>query len=236
MKLRMHPEILNLALKTIGAILLLLTAIHSLRWMTTDDRRDYLDKLLKTLPDAPAFQQWLTTSGELPPDFDALPRMNYLPDPLRFLDGRPVRTADDRNTRREEIHKLFEQYALGTFPPHPKLDRAVEIDETPGPGYRTRHVRLEFGPESKGTMRVELLIPDGPGPFPVFMGPTGPGLGPEQALRRKYLCPVYAGSDGQDDADALAALYPKSISPCYPAGPGPEPWSSIISKPSRKPT
>ena len=82
-------------LKNFGAMLLLLTAIHPLWSMTTDERRDYLDKLLKTLPDAPAFRQWLTTSGELPPDFDALPRMNYLPDPLRFLDGRPVRTADE---------------------------------------------------------------------------------------------------------------------------------------------
>ena len=53
-------------------------------------RREYLDKLLQTLPDAPAFGQWIKTSGELPPDFDALPRMNDLPDPLCFLDGRPV--------------------------------------------------------------------------------------------------------------------------------------------------
>jgi pimeloyl-ACP methyl ester carboxylesterase len=196
-------------LKSFGAMLVLLTAIHPLWSMTTDERRDYLDKLLKTLPDAPAFKQWLTASGELPPDFDALPRMNYLPDPLRFLDGRPVRTADEWKARKEEIHKLFEQYALGTFPPHPKLDRAVQIDETPGPGYRIRHVRLEFGPESKGTMRVELLIPDGPGPFPVFMGPTWARPWAQQALRRKYLCAIYAGSDGQDDADALAALYPK---------------------------
>ncbi|MGA2798148.1 MAG: hypothetical protein ABSE63_11240, partial [Thermoguttaceae bacterium] len=196
-------------LKSFGAMLLLLTAIHPLWSMSDDERREYLDKLLKTLPDAPAFQQWLTASGELPPDFDALPRMNYLPDPLRFLDGRPVLTADEWKTRREEIHKLFQQYALGTFPPHPKLDRAVEIDETPGPGYRIRHVRLEFGPESKGTMRVELLIPDGPGPFPVFMGPTWARPWAQQALRRKYLCAIYAGSDGQDDADALAALYPK---------------------------
>ena len=116
-------------------------------------------------------------------------------------------------TRREEIKKLFEQYALGTFPPHPKLDRAVLIDETPGPGYRIRHVRLEFGPESKGTMRVELLIPDqhrdGPvRPVAVLMGPTWIRPWAQQALRRKYLCAIYAGSDGQDDADALAALYP----------------------------
>ena len=59
-------------------------AIHPLRSMDADQRRDYLDKLLKTLPDAPAFTQWLKTSGEFPPDFDALPRMDHLPDPLRF--------------------------------------------------------------------------------------------------------------------------------------------------------
>jgi len=208
-KFRTHLEMSRRTLKSISAMLVLLTAIHPLWSMTVEERREYLDKLLKTLPDAPAFRQWVSAGDEMPPDFDALPRMNYLPDPLCFLDGRPVRTAEQWKARREEIHKLFEQYALGTFPPHPKLQRVVPIDETPGPGYRVRHVRLEFGPQSRGTMRVELFIPDGQEPFPVFMGPTWSRPWVQQALRRKYLCAIYAGSDGQDDADALAALYPK---------------------------
>ena len=195
--------------KIIGALLVLLTLVSPLWSMTPDQRREYLNKLLQTLPESTEFQKWLSTSGELPPDFDALPRSNSLPDPLCFLDGRQVRSQKQWEARKDEIKRLFQQYALGTFPPHPKLDRVVPVDETSGPGYRLRHVRLEFGPESKGTLRVELFIPDGPGPFPVFMGPTWTRPWAQQALRRKYLCAIYAGSDGQDDADALAALYPE---------------------------
>jgi hypothetical protein len=29
---------------------------------------------------------------EIPPDFDAFPKVNGLPDPLKFLDGKPVRS------------------------------------------------------------------------------------------------------------------------------------------------
>jgi pimeloyl-ACP methyl ester carboxylesterase len=177
--------------------------------MTPDERRDYLNQLLKTLPPAPAWQKWLESSGELPPDFDALPRMNSLPDPLRFLDGRLVRTTGEWDKRRDEIKSLFEKYALGTFPPHPKLDGATVVDETQGKGYRIRHVQLQFGPQSRGKLRVELLIPDGKGPFPVFMGPAGSRNWALMALRRGYLCALYAGSDNQDDAAALAELYPQ---------------------------
>ena len=72
--------------------LLCLTALPQVRAMTPDERRDYLAKLQTILPKVPSFQQWLDKTNELPPDFDALPRVNGLPDPLKFLDGRPVRT------------------------------------------------------------------------------------------------------------------------------------------------
>src|ERR1700689_5336607 len=93
--------------------------------MTEQERREYLDKLLKILPPAPQFQQWLDKTGELPPDFDALPRMNGLPAPLKFLDGKPVKNAADWKARRAEIWSLYQKYDLGTFPPKPKLDRTV---------------------------------------------------------------------------------------------------------------
>ncbi|HXB67583.1 MAG TPA: alpha/beta fold hydrolase [Candidatus Acidoferrales bacterium] len=175
--------------------------------MTMQERRQYLEKLLQILPDAPAFKQWLDKTGELPPDFDAFPKVNGLPDPLKFLDGKPVRTAADWKARRAEIRQLFEKYDVGSFPPKPKLDRAVVLDETPGNGYLVRNVRLEFGPESKGTMRVQVMIPDGRGPFPVLVSPNLAGWGPS-LLRRGYISCGYAGNDGMDDAAALAQLYP----------------------------
>src|SRR5579872_4573416 len=105
--------------------LLLLIAFPSLHALTPDERKQYLNKLQTIIPDVPSFRQWLDKTGEMPPDFDALPRVNGLPDPLKFLDGRPVRTPLEWKARRAEIRQLFEKYQLGTFPPRPKLDRAV---------------------------------------------------------------------------------------------------------------
>ena len=57
-----------------------------------------------------------------PPDFDALPKINGLPDPLQF----PYRwqnrccNAGDWKGRRAEIKQLFENYELGSLPPKPK--------------------------------------------------------------------------------------------------------------------
>ncbi len=175
--------------------------------MTEAERRQYLEKLQQILPDVPTFREWLQSSGELPPDFDALPRINSLPDPLRFVDGRPVHTPAEWRQRRAEIRQLYEKYDLGTFPPKPKLDRAVLLDETPGNGYLVRNVRLEFGPVSKGTMRVQVMIPQGKGPYPVLISPNLAGWSPS-LLRRGYISAGYAGNDFMDDAAALGALYP----------------------------
>ena len=41
-------------------------------------QREYLDNLLKILPEVPSWNQWLEESGELPPDFNSLPRNNKL--------------------------------------------------------------------------------------------------------------------------------------------------------------
>jgi pimeloyl-ACP methyl ester carboxylesterase len=175
--------------------------------MTPQERRDYLEKLLKVLPDVPSFKQWLDKTGELPPDFDALPRVNGLPDPLKFVDGKPVRTALEWKARRTEIRQLIEKYVVGTFPPKPKIDKVVVLDETPGNGYLIRNVRLEFGPGSKGTLRVQVMIPNSKGPFPVLISPNLAGWAPS-LLRRGYISAGYAGNDGMDDAAPLAQLYP----------------------------
>jgi pimeloyl-ACP methyl ester carboxylesterase len=192
----------------VGLTLALLALSRPAWTMTEAERRQYLEKLLETLPDVPSFNQWLQKTAELPPDFDALPKVNGLPDPLKFLDGRPVRTAAEWRLRRAEIRQLYEKYDIGTFPPKPKLDRVVALDETRGKGYTVRNVRLEYGPGSKGTTRVQVMIPDGKGPFPVLISPNLAGWGPS-LLRRGYISCGYAGNDGMDDEAALAGVYPE---------------------------
>src|SRR5213080_4901052 len=97
-------------------LLALLAIARSSPATTPEERRVYMQKLVQILPAVPSFSAWLQRTGELPPDFDALRKINGLPDPLRFLDGRVVNTAEDWTARRAEIYALEQKYDLGTFP------------------------------------------------------------------------------------------------------------------------
>ena len=170
-------------------------------------RREYLDKLLKILPEVPSWEKWLQSSGELPPDFEALPRINGLQDPLRFFDGRLVRTIADWQRRRAEIRKLFEKYAFGPIPPRPAIHKA-DVEDVKTEGYRTRNVVLHLGPEGQVTFSFTMMIPDGRGPFPVLMGPGR--VNNSVLLRRGYIGVSYPGSDFNDGTKALIEqLYPE---------------------------
>jgi dienelactone hydrolase len=182
-------------------ILVFLVFVSSLPAMTEQERRTYLDWMLTSLPPARAFNQWVKAAGELPPDFDALPRNNYMPDPLQFLNGKPVKTAADWAARRDEIRRLFEKYDIGSIPPAAKLDKVTLVEETKERGYFTRVVRLEYGPEGKASTQVTVRVPDGTGPFPVLIGGT-----PSSLLRRGYIACSYTGT--VDSPGNVAQIYP----------------------------
>ena len=194
----------RIAVLSIGIALLITT--HS-RGMTPEERRAYREQLVKILPSVPSFDQWLAKTDELPPDFDSMPRVNSLPDPLKFFDGRPVEKEKDWLERRDEILKSEEKWDIGSLPPKPKLDQVIALDETRGNGYVTRNVKLQFGPDDKGSIRVQVTIPDGDGPFPVLICPNLAGWGPA-LIRRGYISAGYAGNDFMDDAAGLSELYP----------------------------
>ena len=171
--------------------------------MTPVQRMNYRGQLLSILPDVPAFDDWVMRTDSLPPDFDALPKVNSLPIPLRFTDGRIVKTVDDWAERRAEIVSLFEQYEWGTFPPHPERT-AADVEKSAGEGYRTRRVTLHYGADGKTIVHVTLVLPDGVGPFPVLIGPglIGGMMGSSAPtlLRRGYIAASYAGNDSNDDS------------------------------------
>jgi cephalosporin-C deacetylase-like acetyl esterase len=206
--MRRRPQLLALlALLVSSAIALSFPA------MTPEQRKEYLDKFVQTVPPVPTFTAWLQRTGELPPDFDALPKINGLPDPLQFLDGRMVKKAADWTARRAEIYALEQKYDLGSFPPKPKLDNVVVLSENTANGQITRNLRLEFGPEQKATLRATITIPAGTGPFPVMISPSinapgAAGFG-GVALARGYIAAGFAGNDGQNDANAYIPLYPE---------------------------
>lgn len=202
-----------LTLKRISLGIICTGFLATTTWaMTPEERISYRAMLLVALPDVPSFDDWIRTTEELPPDFDTLPRRNALPDPLNFVNGKPVKTAADWKTRREEILQLYQKHVWGTLPPPLKLDHA-DVQESSAQGYRVRTVVLHVGPDGKGTMHLTLQIPEGAGPFPVVMGPgmIGDLAGPTTTIRRHgYVVASFAGSDANDDSAAIGKLYPDS--------------------------
>jgi len=173
----------------------------------TVQREQYLQKLAGILPAVPSWTEWQKRTGALPPDFNSLPKQNMLPDPLTFLDGRPVTTAARWEDRRKEISDLSQKYEWGKVPPHPTITRTEVIDEKHSGGYIVRNVKIIFGPKGQGSLRARVILPDGPGPMPVLINSDLQGWAPE-LIRRGYISAGYAGNDAMDDAAPLDKLYP----------------------------
>jgi dienelactone hydrolase len=171
--------------------------------LTEAERRAHVEWMLQALPAAPAWAEWQQRTRALPPDFDALPSANHLPDPLRFHDGRPVRLPGDWPARRQEIRTLFERHVIGTLPPKPRLERIVPVESVRHEGYSRRTVRLEYGPAGRITSEVTLTMPEGAGPFPVVIG-GGSWAG--ALIRRGYAACEFPAS--VDQVTNLPELYP----------------------------
>lgn len=86
--------------------------------------------------------------------------------PLKFDDGRTVRTAAEWAERRKEILRYWHE-RLGPWPPlieKPKLEDLVQERRE---NFIQRRVRLEIAPGR--TTEGYLLVPDGQGPFPAVL-------------------------------------------------------------------
>lgn len=212
-----------------GWVLLVLAGTAVLAQDVAERRRESLDILLKNLiPSRPpgngrvsalenSWEDWLKRTGELPPDFDSMPSIPALPDPLVLGEqgkGIPVTSPELWKRQRQWIRSQFEHWVFGKMPPAPDNLRAV-VTATRREGTVTvRHVRLEFGPGHKATLRLELIVPDGKGPFPVFLT-NHPRRRPwvNTAVRRGYMGCIYHAADpvygDDDDSDAYIDVYPE---------------------------
>ncbi len=171
--------------------------------------RAQLERLRAVLPPSKPWEQWLEESGELPPDFDALPSHAGLPDPLTMIDGQKVRDGAMWQERRLELLAQFHQWLWGNVPPPPTNLTSAILEEKREPGVTIRRVLLRFGPDQKAQLHVELLIPDGAGPFPVFMTQTMQRPWAILAASRGYVGCIYSANDKDDDSDTFIAAYPK---------------------------
>ena len=154
------------------------------------------------------WEEWQLRTGELPPKFSTLPAQPFLPDVLRG-----VNNLRDWSQRKTEIRTQLEHWLVGRMPPAPDNLRAVTTGERREGDITTRDVRLEFGPEYGGTLRLQLLIPPGHGPRPVFLtnhNRARPWAA--TAVARGYLGVIYFAADPvygyEDDSDKFIELYP----------------------------
>lgn len=196
----------------------------------SERQRADLDATLKILPPTRPFrsgvinrfgdrtwEDWQRRTGELPPDFASMPSRPMLPDPMVRLDSpamEPIRTKADWERQRKWIRAQFEKWIFGTMPPAPDNLRAVVIAQKKEGTATVRDVRLEFGPGHRGLLNIQVIIPDGKGPFPVFLtnhSRQQPRL--YTAVRRGYIAAVYYATDPAyghaDDSEKFVDVYPE---------------------------
>jgi dienelactone hydrolase len=156
------------------------------------------------------FQDWLDRTGELPPDFDSMPSIPFLPDPLVIDEGGkniPVENLSQWKEKREWMKEQLQRYVSGTFPPAPDNFEVKILSEEKDGRTTLRMVELSFGPQHQAKMTAELMIPPGEGPFPVFLTQWNHREWAQVAVRRGYIGCVYAGADAKDDSEKYSEIW-----------------------------
>lgn len=156
------------------------------------------------------FKDWLKRTGELPPDFDMMPSIPFLPDPLVLDEGRaniPVKTMEQWRQKRAWMKSQLEYYITGTYPPAPDNLQAKILSETKNGATTLRMVELTFGPDHRAKLTLEMMIPPGEGPFPVFLTQWNHREWAAVAVRRGYIGCVYAGADAKDDTEEYSEIW-----------------------------
>ena len=115
-----------------------------------------------------------------------------LPDPLVGTDGKRVTTVAEWETiRKPELKRLFETHMYGRRPADPKSVTAVELykNEKFNDTATLKEIELRFdvnGHTNPTPIRLLLVTPEGPGPFPCFVGISFAGnhsLAPDEGIR-----------------------------------------------------
>ncbi len=188
---------------------------------TLQKRQDYLSQLLEMVPENPInpsiatpldknWRAWLKRTGELPPDFGSMPSLPFLPDPLVLDEGGkniPITTHAQWKNKKEWIREQIKHWFSGTFPPAPDHIDIRVLEEKREGRVILRKVELRFGPDNKAKLNIELMIPPGKGPFPVFMTQWNHRGWAMIAVQRGYIGCVYAGADAKDDTQAYGDIW-----------------------------
>lgn len=156
------------------------------------------------------FADWLKRTGELPPDFDKMPSIPFLPDPMtpevKGESGK-ITTETQWKKKRAWLKDQIRYYLSGTFPGQPdNLTSEILKEETDGQ-VLLQKVLLRFGPNRDAELTVEMMIPPGKGPFPVFMTQWNHREWAQIAVRRGYAACVLATADAKDDTEEYSRIW-----------------------------
>jgi cephalosporin-C deacetylase-like acetyl esterase len=187
-----------------------------------DRQRAYLEEIINLQENPEHFDEyvnyhdetwldWVERTGALPPDFESVPSLPFLPDPLIIDEGGeniPVETEEQWQQQREWIKEQVKHIFSGTFPEPPGSLTANVLEEREENGVKIQMIELRFGSDDRASMAIELFTPPGDGPFPVFMTQWNHRAWAQIAVRRGYMGLVYAGADSRDDTYDYMALYP----------------------------
>ncbi|MDF9798899.1 cephalosporin-C deacetylase-like acetyl esterase [Catalinimonas alkaloidigena] len=155
---------------------------------------------------------WVERTGALPPNFEDIPSLPFLPDPLILDEGGeniPVKTQEQWKEKRAWIKEQVKHIISGTFPEAPEHTELTVLDEKFENGVKVEMIVLKFGKNDQIKLTLEIMTPPGEGPFPVFMTQWNHRGWAQIALRRGYIGVVYAGADAKDDTQAYLERYPE---------------------------
>lgn len=98
------------------------------------------------------------------PKFEDLPSVAELPDPLKMMDGTPVKTPEDwKSKRRPELKALIQHYMYGAPPAAPDNLQAKVVrrdNQALGGKATLEETTITFGPEGKGRINLLLITPN----------------------------------------------------------------------------
>lgn len=219
---KMNPTFRKMFLSSLAALLSLVVCaqpskerqeqyLHeSLQINISKDHRHAISRRV-SLQDS-TWLDWQKRTGELPPDFSQMRSIPFLPEPLEIAkDGKvyPIQTRAEWPQKREEIKREFQHWISGTIPPAPQNMESRILSDRNENETHIQMIELRFGPDRKAKMTFELMVPQGKGPFPVYMTQWTHRNWAQLAVRRGYIGCVYAAADDHDDTQAYQAIYPE---------------------------
>src|SRR5687768_7310702 len=93
-----------------------------------------------------------------------------LPDPFVMNSGERIKSAAEWPARRAEILKIVMEHEYGALPPAPTSVSAVQLIQHQHKGTKASHRQFKVTCEpTKISFLVDLILPEGEGPFPVIL-------------------------------------------------------------------